>query len=109
VSWRAVKKTLQTVREELRSVIIRDGVPVFDDVENVVKRLLRLVQIASNPALVDESYSGIPCKFPHLEDIIRNALSDPAGKAIVWTNFTENAIGLRKRSSDTARSAYMVT
>ncbi len=84
-------------RDELRSVIIKDGVPVFDDVENVVKRLLRLVQIASNPALVDESYSGTPAKLPALEEILQSAFADPTAKAIVWTNFTENADWLAKQ------------
>jgi SNF2 family DNA or RNA helicase len=80
----------KTVRDEMRTVVVREGIPREDDAELVLKRLLRLVQIASNPTVIDESYHAIPGKMPALQDILDEILR--AGeKAIVWTSFTRNA------------------
>lgn len=80
----------RTFRSDLRAVVVRKGVPVLDDVEDILKRLLRLVQVASNPHLVDESYSRIPAKLTALEALLDDILSAPGAKTIVWTSFTEN-------------------
>jgi len=77
-------------REELRSVVVRGGKPVVDDVDNIIKRLLRLIQVASNPALVDSSYNRPPGKLAAVEEILDEVLRDPPVKAIVWSNFTAN-------------------
>jgi SNF2 family DNA or RNA helicase len=78
-------------RDELRSVVVRGGIPVVDNAEDLLKRLLRLVQVASHPALVDGAYQRTPGKVPILDALLAEALSDPEAKAIVWTTFTENA------------------
>ena len=75
---------------ELRAEIVRDGVLVDDDAEDILKRLLRLVQIASNPGLVDHSYSSTPGKLPPLVALVERAVAENT-KIIVWTNFIENA------------------
>ena len=36
---------------------------VTDNAEDILKRLLRLVQCASNPALVDDTYDELPAKY----------------------------------------------
>jgi SNF2 family DNA or RNA helicase len=77
-------------RNELRAEVVRDGKPVTDDAEAILKRLLRLVQVTSNPALVDESYRGTPAKLPKLRVVLDSAIAS-GSKAIVWTAFTENA------------------
>jgi SNF2 family DNA or RNA helicase len=77
-------------RTELRAEVFRDGALVEDDAEDILKRLLRLVQIASNPHLVDRSYDGVPAKLPKLLELVEHALS-LGSKVIVWTNFVENA------------------
>ena len=77
-------------KNELRAEVVQDSKLITDDAEAILKRLLRLVQVASNPALVDESYCGIPGKFPRLRALLDTALS-AGSKAIVWTSFTENA------------------
>src|SRR3989338_2089512 len=83
-------------RDALSAIIIKDGIPAEDDAEDIIKRLLRLVQISSNPMLVDEGYQHEPGKWPYLtallEDIHRNG-----EKAIVWTVFTENADWIARR------------
>lgn len=78
-------------RDELRSIVVRGGIPVMDNAEDLLKRLLRLVQVASHPALVDDAYQRVPGKLPVLEALLAEALADPDAKAIVWTTFTENA------------------
>lgn len=78
-------------RDELRSVVLKDGIPVEDNADSIVKRLLRLVQVASNPRLVDTSYRRSPGKLSILERTIDEAIiDDPDAKVIVWTSFTEN-------------------
>lgn len=77
-------------REELAAVVVKEGMPVLDDVEAVLKRLMRLVQVASNPAMVDESYQNTPGKYPELENLVYQAVDD-AQKIVVWTTFTYNA------------------
>lgn len=77
-------------RDELSALVVRGGRILRDDTEEMLKRLTRLVQVASNPLLVDESYVGIPAKFPVLEDLLIE-IADRREKAIVWTAFTRNA------------------
>lgn len=76
-------------RDAMAAVVLRDGRPVYDDAEEVLKRLLRLVQVASNPHLVDESYAEEPCKLWTLKGLLDEAVDD-GSKIIVWTAFTEN-------------------
>ncbi len=77
-------------RNELAAVVIRDGRPVLDDAEGLLKRLLRLVQVASNPSLVDQSYRADPGKLALLDNLVHEAV-DTGEKILVWTSFTENA------------------
>lgn len=83
-------------RDGLKAVVIKEGIPAEDRVDEIIKRLLRLVQIASNPQLVDEGYQGDPGKWPYLLELLEEIRSQ-GEKAIVWTTFTENADWLTKR------------
>ena len=80
------------IRDETRAIVIRDGVPSEDNADEVLKRLLRLVQISSNPQLVDESYRSDPGNIDALIGLVDNILSRDE-KCIVWTSFTENVDG----------------
>jgi SNF2 family DNA or RNA helicase len=73
----------------LRGLITKNGVMVEDEAEDIIKRLLRLVQISSNPKLVDESYSQGPGKLKYLIDLVE-AIVKKNEKVIIWTMFTEN-------------------
>lgn len=84
------------IARSLRTEVVVDGELVEDDAESILKRLLRLVQVASNPRLIDESYDEIPGKLAVLERLLEEATRDPDGKAIVWTNFIENADWLER-------------
>lgn len=82
-------------RKDFAAIVVRDGAPVLDDAEEVLKRLLRLVQVASNPRLVDEAYHAVPAKYPVLESIL-GEIASAGEKAIVWSSFTENVDWLTK-------------
>ncbi len=86
------------VREELRAVVVRDGQLVEENQESILKRLLRLVQIASNPVMADESYTAEPGKFEPLYHLLTD-ITRQGEKAIVWTNFNDNCEWLVKKLS----------
>lgn len=77
------------VCEELSVEIVKDGERIMDDSTAIVKRLLRLVQVASNPRLIDESYDGESAKEKILDNLIQNILKN-GEKCIVWSNFIGN-------------------
>ena len=86
----AQKGLYERFRTELRADVVRNGVVVDDDAEDMLKRLLRLVQVASNPLLVDQGYSNVPGKLPQLRTLVEKANKD-GSKIIVWTSFVKNA------------------
>ena len=83
-------------KSQLRAEIQRDGVKTLDDAERVLKRLLRLVQVASNPGLVDETYEHEAGKLTVLDRILKRHEPDEA-KKIVWTAFTDNVEMIARR------------
>ena len=86
------------VREDLSATIVRNGELISEDQESVLKRLLRLVQIASNPRLVDERYDIEPGKFSQLYSLVSD-ISAKGEKVIVWTAFNDNCEWLAKKLS----------
>lgn len=90
VNFAAEQKALyDRVREELKIEIVKDGQLVEDDSSATVKRLLRLVQVTSNPRLVDDSFSGESAKEAVLDRLIHEILAN-GEKCIVWSSFIEN-------------------
>ncbi|MCL5422942.1 MAG: DEAD/DEAH box helicase [Nitrospirae bacterium] len=90
-------KLYTQLKEELRiEVQDMDGNAIIDEAENILKKLLRLTQIASNPVLVDKGYREVPAKFAVLEDLLKDLIVKDE-KAIVWTSFIENIIILKSR------------
>ena len=83
-------------RRELAAEVLRDGLTTWDDAEEILKRLLRLVQVASNPNLVDQGYQGTPGKFTVLDSIL-GMMETSNPKAIIWTGFTENVSRIAER------------
>jgi SNF2 family DNA or RNA helicase len=93
-SWEPRQLDLYSqVKDDLKAIVIKEGLPKEDDADAVLKRLLRLVQIASNPKLIDDSYSTEPGKYPYLYELVLN-ICNKNEKCIVWTTFTENADAL---------------
>ena len=83
------KALYDRVRDELKIEVIKDGELVEDDSSAIVKRLLRLVQVTSNPRLVDDSFLGESAKEAVLDQLIREILAN-GEKCIVWSIFIEN-------------------
>ena len=77
------------VRESLRAIVIQDGELIADESDVVLKRLLRLVQVTSNPNLIDASYQVEPGKLEVLLDLVSSIIGD-GEKCIVWTSFIDN-------------------
>ncbi|WP_170526184.1 DEAD/DEAH box helicase [Ruegeria arenilitoris] len=97
--WETEQEELyKQIRDDYRAIVERNGLPTVDEAEGILKRLLRLVQVASNPRLVDSGYHCTPGKFLHLEDLLLGTVQS-GEKAIVWTSFTDNADWLTSRLS----------
>ena len=86
-------------RRELAAEVLRDGLTTVDDAEEILKRLLRLVQVASNPSLVDQGYEGTPGKFGVLDSIV-GKMEACGPKTIIWTGFKENVSRIAQRYPD---------
>ncbi len=72
---------------------------VFDDAESILKRLLRLVQCASNPGLVDDTCNEDPGKFSKLH-VLFDEINMQANKVIIWTSFIDNITWLCRKLSE---------
>lgn len=80
-----------TMRSELALwVRTMEGDTFLASAETILARLVRLAQIASNPALIDTSYAEVPAKFRALDRLLSTYFEDPNQKIIVWTSFVEN-------------------
>ena len=95
-AWQMAKYA--AYRDELAYEYEVDGIAEVDNVESILKRLLRLVQCASNPALIDGRYDHDPAKYPLLLDICREFASE--SKLIIWTGFVENIDWLATKLAD---------
>ena len=62
---------------------------IVDDAEYILKRLLRLVQCASNPHIIDHMYENLPGKFTKLLGLFQE-IDLRMRKVIVWTGFIDN-------------------
>lgn len=90
------KVLYDAIKTELAALVHANGELVLDDAESALKRLLRLVQVASNPILVDEDYDAMPGKLAKLLELVECAVA-AGSKIIVWTSFVENADWLAGR------------
>ena len=73
------------------------GDQILAEAENILTRLLRLAQLASNPGLLDHGYEEVPSKFVALDEILPVYQRHEAGKVIVWTSFVGNIEALVRR------------
>ena len=83
------------VRESLRAIVFQDGQLMADESDVILKRLLRLVQVTSNPMLIDSSYRVEPGKLETLLELVESIIKN-GEKCIVWTSFVENVKWLAK-------------
>ena len=85
-----------TVLHDLEIEIKHDGDMHIDDDSVALKRLLRLLQITSNPGLVSENYKALSGKERQLGDSL-DEICTLGEKCIVWSNFIENIDKFYKR------------
>lgn len=91
------EKLYFTLKEELVIEIQNsEGEIVLDESNEILKKIVRLIQIASNPYLIDKSYDETPAKFLVLDEIVQDIVND-AEKAIIWSSFVENIKILTRR------------
>ena len=85
-------------RDELSYELKVNSGLVIDEAEDILKRLLRLVQCASNPTLLDQTYNELPAKYVKLTELF-DEIGVQSNKAIVWTGFVNNVEWLSGRLS----------
>lgn len=72
-----------------------EGEIILDESNDLLKKLLRLAQIASNPQLIDKSYSEEPAKFPVLYSLVKDIM-EKQEKVIIWSCFVDNIKKMRR-------------
>lgn len=88
-------ETYNKLREELIIEISDfDGNIIIDESESILKKLLRLNQIASNPQTIDSSFEEIPAKYPVIKELVQRIVNENE-KAIIWTSFIGNVLSLQ--------------
>ena len=96
----------QQVIEMMEIEIKKQGRTYIDDDTENLKRLLRLLEITSNPMLLDDSYTMMSGKEQTLKKIIEKIVSKNE-KCIVWSNFIENInLFCRKYNMYNARKVH---
>lgn len=88
----------EEVIRNLEIEVKRDNEYMVDDDSVSLKRLLRLMQITSNPRLVDERYQEISGKEIVLASLLEHII-EKNEKCIVWSNFIENIDYFHKKYS----------
>ena len=83
------KEMYDSIREEMIITIKNGDETIFDDVSSALKRLLRLVQVTSNPKLIDKKGEVLSGKEIQL-DMLLDRIINNGEKCIVWSNFIDN-------------------
>ena len=83
------KEMYDELRQKLYVEIIKNGNKKIDDAAPVLKRILRLEQITSNPRIIDESVDFCSGKEQELNSLVKEILSRDE-KVIIWTNYLYN-------------------
>ncbi|MCB2168422.1 MAG: DEAD/DEAH box helicase [Deltaproteobacteria bacterium] len=77
------------IKDEMKAVIVKEGIPQLDNSQAVLKRLLRLVQVASNPSLIDDNYRTEPGKLLNLVELVEQ-IAAMKEKCLIWSSFADN-------------------
>lgn len=86
----------QLKNELLVEITNLDDKQVIDEADNILKQLLRLTQIASNPRLINKKYTEESAKYLVLDNEIEK-IDSKGEKVIIWTSFVYNIILLKNR------------
>ena len=68
----------------------------LSSIDNELVKLLRLIQISSNPKLVEFNYDGDNPKLDYI-DLMLQKITDEGEKCIIWTSFISNIEIMQKR------------
>ena len=79
----------EKIIKDLEIEINKDDEKIIDDDTVSLKRLLRLMQVSSNPRLLDEEYN-ISSGKENVLDKLLDEIVENNEKCIVWSNFIEN-------------------
>ncbi|WP_130605332.1 DEAD/DEAH box helicase [Fluviispira sanaruensis] len=103
IELKAEQKTIYAkMRDSVRSEIENMSPEEYaSQANNIVVRLLRLSQIASNPKLIDPKYDGTNAKLSELEDLLTDIFSDETKKVILWSHFVGNVNYLAETYQET--------
>ncbi len=85
-------KLYHRMREDLYLWVKKlTGEEVLKQAENILVRLVRLAQLASNPRLLDASYDETPAKVSAMDKLLEEIMGrGPTQKTIIWTSFVDN-------------------
>ncbi len=83
------KKLYDKVKQNIAILIQKNDKVFLDNYNSILKKLLRLVQVASNPILIDEMYGCMSGKEQELIKIV-DVIMEKNEKCIIWTSFIEN-------------------
>lgn len=83
------KEMYDKVRQDMVLEVKRGDSSYIDESEESIKRLLRLIQITSNPKLLDDSYIIESAKEMLLDQLLKR-IFHLGEKVIVWSIFTGN-------------------
>lgn len=86
----------ETLRTEMELLLKKGEESILDESSDTIKRLLRLVQITSNPRLIDDSYTEVSAKEFLLDNLLKKIISK-GEMAIVWSIYTGNIDALCKK------------
>jgi SNF2 family DNA or RNA helicase len=91
------KNIYRKLKEELLVEVMKtEEKTIIDESKSILKKLLRLVQIASNPGLLVKDYTETPAKFAELDKLLKQIIQK-GEKAIIWTAFVDNVKMLKRR------------
>lgn len=86
----------EQIRTEMQIEIKHGNQSLLDESTDTIKRLLRLVQVTSNPKLLDDTYSAESAKETALDRLISKIIERDE-KVIVWSIFTGNVDSLNQK------------
>ncbi|WP_275788208.1 DEAD/DEAH box helicase [Pararhizobium gei] len=94
------RKLYDEMREQMVSTVRNmSGEQYQAFASTALVQLMRLSQLASNPALLMPETGETPAKFDILDGLVSDILSVPARKIIIWSTYVRNVEALSARYS----------
>jgi SNF2 family DNA or RNA helicase len=92
----------RTLYDEMRTQMVCDiramsGEQYRAFASTALAQLTRLSQLASNPALLFPDLEQVPAKFEAIDGLVRDILSVPDRKVIIWSNYVRSIETLLER------------